>query len=74
MKEQRKPSLDVPIEVLIEEEQRKRLEKQERERPRIHIPPPSLTPPDYDDQLRKEARICILLLEYWGADFSGKYD
>jgi len=54
VREQRKPWLDVPIEVLIEEERRKQQEKQERERPRIYIPPPSLTPPDYEDQLRKE--------------------
>jgi len=54
MREQRKPWLDVPIEVLIEEERRKRLEKQEAERPRIYIPPPSLTPADYEEQPRKE--------------------
>ena len=54
MRERRKPWLDVPIEVLIEEERRKQQEKQEAERPRIHIPPPSFTPPSYEDQLKKE--------------------
>ncbi|HIB78092.1 MAG TPA: hypothetical protein EYO58_10890 [Flavobacteriales bacterium] len=54
MREHKKPWLDVPIEVLIEEERRKHLEKQERERPRIYIPPPSLTPPSYEEQPRKE--------------------
>jgi hypothetical protein len=59
MREQRKPWLDVPIEVLIEEERRKQQEKQEAERPRIHIPPPSLTPPSFKDQPRKEDEYLI---------------
>jgi len=54
MKEQRKPWLDVPIEVLIEEERRKQQEKQEAERPRINIYAPAFTPSPHKEQPSKE--------------------
>ena len=54
MRDRKKPWFDVPIEVLIEEERRKRLEKQEAERPRVNISPPLLTPPTDEEQTEKE--------------------
>ena len=54
MGEQKKPWVDVPIEVLIEEERRKRLEKQEAERPRISIHAPTFTTPPHKEQPSKE--------------------
>jgi len=50
---------NVPIEVLIEEERRKRLKKQESDRPRINILPPSLTPPPYEERPAKEDEYLI---------------
>lgn len=59
MANEKKPWEDVPIEIIIEEEKRKRLEKQkEAERPRIDIQPPIEFPPQQDHQ-EKEYKIVI---------------
>ena len=49
MGDPKNPWDDVPIEVLIEEERKKR-EELERARPRIHIPMPERRPPPSSDE------------------------
>lgn len=58
MANKKKPWQDIPIEIIIEEEKRKQLEKKEEERPRIDIQPP-IEIPSHDDQKEQEYKIVI---------------
>ena len=60
----KKPWEDVPIEVLIEEERKKKEQELEQQRPRIHLPIPDYPPPsrrEEDDQEASEYKIVIKL-------------